>query len=216
MPARSISVCSCGKHSGAARRERCKDDGSTPARLKSPSARSSISSGRASRVSGRSHDRCRAYGAPIRRLRSLGDVHQFHHGLLGRSGRGKSPQMAAGSHDGSDLRLDESVCTRRGDGRFRAVVHPENPAPTLANDVAAVALLMPTGTSLTTDGRRTGRDSGLVGGLQTARLTTALRDFQRGVVMAVPSVQQPPAGGGMPPVFVVGGVTNTFSYIPLL
>lgn len=99
--------------------------------------------------------------------------------------------------------------------RFRAVVHPENPAPTLANDVAAVALLMPTGTSLTTDGRRTGRDSGLVGGLQTARLTTALRDFQRGVVMAVPSVQQPPAGGGMPPVFVVGGVTNTFSYIPL-
>ena len=28
--------------------------------------------------------------------------------------------MAAGSHDGSDLRLDESVCTRRGDGTAAA------------------------------------------------------------------------------------------------
>ena len=99
--------------------------------------------------------------------------------------------------------------------RFRAVVHPENPAPTLADDVAAVALLIPTGTSLPADGRRTGTDSGLVGGLQTARLTTALRDVQRGVVTAVPAVQQPLGGGGMPPVFVVGSFTNTFSYIPL-
>jgi len=99
--------------------------------------------------------------------------------------------------------------------RFRAVVHPENPAPTLADDVGAVARLMPAGTSFPTDGRRTGTDSGLVGGLQTARLTTALRDFQRGVVTAVPAVQQPLGGGGMPPAFVVGSFTNTFSYIPL-
>ena len=99
--------------------------------------------------------------------------------------------------------------------RLRAVVHPENPAPTLADDVAAVALFIPTGTSLSTDGRGTGTDSGLVGGLQTARLTTALRDFQRGVVTAAPAIQQPLGGGGMPPVFVVGGVTNTFAYRPL-
>src|SRR6267143_1515168 len=107
------------------------------------------------------------------------------------------------------------VCRRLGTVAALGFIALAWTPPTLANDVAAVALLMPTGTSLTTDGRRTGRDSGLVGGLQTARLTTALRDFQRGVVMAVPSVQQPPAGGGMPPVLVVGGVTNTFSYIPL-
>jgi len=51
-PARSISVCSCGRRSGAARREGCKDAGSALIRSKLPSPCSSSASGRPPRVSG--------------------------------------------------------------------------------------------------------------------------------------------------------------------
>src|SRR5713226_2571927 len=82
MPARSISACSCVRHSGAARREGCKDAGSAPARLKSPSEGSWRTSGRSPRGSGLPLDGCRAYCALIQRSRSHAELRDFHHGLL--------------------------------------------------------------------------------------------------------------------------------------
>src|SRR5437762_62537 len=95
---------------------------------------------------------------------------------------------------------------------LRAVVHPENPAPTLAADVAALALRVPTGMSAPTDVRRAGRDSGLAGGLQTARLTTAVRDLQRGVVPTGPV--QPPPGGDSSPGIISGAGLTQIPFVP--
>jgi transposase len=78
----SISACSCGRHSGAARREGCKDAGSAPARLKSPSEGSWRTSGRSPRGSGLPRDGCGAYCALIQRSCSHAELRDFHHGLL--------------------------------------------------------------------------------------------------------------------------------------
>src|SRR5438132_4758045 len=83
MPARSISACSCGRHSGAARREGCKDAGSAPARSKSPSECSWRTSGRSPRGSGLPRDGCRAYCALIQRSCSHAELRDFNRGLLG-------------------------------------------------------------------------------------------------------------------------------------
>src|SRR2546426_9730040 len=96
MPARSISACSCGRHSGAARREGCKDAGSAPARSKSTSECSWRTSGRSPRGSGLPRDGCRAYCALIQRSRSHAELRDFHHGLLGFDWTRQQPERVQG------------------------------------------------------------------------------------------------------------------------
>jgi hypothetical protein len=89
----------------------------------------------------------------------------------------------------------------------RRIVHPHDPAPTLAEDVAAITF--GTVVSLPRGEQHSGVDPGLVGGLQTLRLMSTIRDVQR--VPVTQALSSAPGSGG---VTCCTGVTFTASWSP--
>ncbi len=87
-------------------------------------------------------------------------------------------------------------------GDVRRVVYPDDPAPTLTQDVAAVRAAIDV--SVPRIGEPNPVDASLVGGLQTSRFTAILRDTQRGRTdqpASVGSLSSPgvPPALGFPP-----------------